>query len=717
MTRCNVIKRDGRQVDYQVTKITQAIRKAGEATGEFEEAVASQLGKAVDSRLTLSRPQGALTVEFIQDVVEDVLLDSAYKKTAKAYILYREQHAALRAMMTQANTELVDGYLDALDWQVKENSNMAFSLQGLNSYMASELSKTYWLKKIYPPAVCDAHQSGAFHLHDLGSLSVYCVGWDLYQLLEQGFCGVPGKVASAPPKHLASALGQLVNFFFTLQGEAAGAQAFSSLDTLLAPFIRYDGLSDEQLKQELQSFVFNLNVPTRVGFQAPFTNITLDLTPSPVYKDQPVIIGGEPMPETYGEFQEEMDRFNRCFCEVMQAGDAEGRVFSFPIPTYNVDKTFDWDNPNLAALWEMTARYGIPYFANFIHSDMRPEDARSMCCRLRLDNRELAKRGGGLFGANPLTGSIGVVTLNLPQAAYQANGEKAVFFRLIRERMELAKLSLEMKRKLLEKLTAKSLYPYSKHYLHPIYERTGAYWQNHFATIGLVGMNEACLNLLGCDLASRDGTNLAEETLEFMRDLLREFQEETGHLYNLEATPAEATAYRLAQKDRKRYPAIQVANQSDSSSAEAPYYSNSTQLPVQFCENPFLVLNHQEKLQPLYTGGTVFHYFCDETLSDAMQVKQLVRRLCTHYSLPYITFTPTFSICSEHGYLKGEQTTCPHCERTTEIYSRVVGYLRPVHQWNVAKQAEFTLRQGYELGESDDVAPSDSTTLAQPVLT
>jgi len=536
---------------------------------------------------------------------------------------------------------------------------------------------------------------GDFHIHDLSLLSVYCVGWDLLDLLMTGFKGVSGKVESKPAKHLRSALGQVVNFFYTLQGEAAGAQAFSNFDTLLAPFIRYDGLTFGEVKQALQEFIFNINVPTRVGFQTPFTNVTLDVTVPKYYAGQNVIIGGEPRKETYSEFQEEMNQFNQAFLQVMAAGDAKGRVFTFPIPTYNITKDFNWDDPNLKDLWEMTAKYGVPYFSNFINSDMNPEDARSMCCRLRIDNRQLQVRGGGLFGSNPLTGSIGVITMNMPRIGYLSKTEDEFMDRLS-HLMILAQESLETKRKVLEKFTDRNLYPYTKYYLRNVKERFGEYWKNHFSTIGLVGMNEACLNLFSKNIASDEGQEFTKKVLDFMRDKLVEFQEETGNNYNLESTPAEGTSYRLAQIDKKKYPEIQLAtNERELNEGVEPFYTNSTQLPVNYTDDVFEALDLQDEIQTKYTGGTVFHTYAGERIEDPAAVKKLVRKICSNYHLPYMTFTPTFSVCPSHGYISGEQETCPECHEPCEIYSRVVGYLRPVQQWNKGKQQEFSMRRVY----------------------
>ncbi len=586
------------------------------------------------------------------------------------------------AATKDAEIELVENYLKQLDWKVKENSNMTYSIQGLNNYIASEISKNYWLNKVYPADIRNAHISGDIHIHDLNIISVYCVGWDLKDLLMEGFRGVKGKIESAPPKHFRTALGQIVNFMYTMQGEAAGAQAFSNFDTLLAPFARYDNLTYEQVKQAMQEFIFNMNVPTRVGFQTPFTNITMDLTVPSYYTDQSVIVGGELMEDTYKNFQPEMDMINKAFFEIMMEGDNSGRVFTFPIPTYNITKDFDWDNKNLDGLWEMTAKYGIPYFSNFINSDMSPEDARSMCCRLRIDNRELEYRGGGLFGSNPLTGSIGVVTINLPRIA-QKSSSKEEFFKQLEEKMTLAKESLEIKRKLLEDYTEKNLYPYTKFYLRDIKARFGVYWKNHFSTIGLIGMNEACLNFLNSDVGSFRGKHFALEVMDFMRAKILEFQKETGNNYNLEATPGEGTSYRLAKCDRNKY----------------PYYTNSTQLPVNYTDDIFEVLDHQDDLQTKYTGGTVVHIFAGERIYDLNTVKNLVKKICNNYKLPYFTFSPTFSTCPNHGYVAGEHFTCPECGSDCEVYSRVVGYIRPVNQWNKGKQKEFSDRKTFLIQE------------------
>jgi len=689
-------KRDGRIVKFDPERITNAISKAGAATGEFDRDIAKKFTIKVLAIAQQVIKDRIPTVEEIQDIVEEVLMASPYRKTAKAYIIYREQHARIREIISKADTDLVDQYLNKIDWEVNENSNMSFSLQGLNSYISSKISRVYWLSKIYPEEIRKAHIEGDFHIHDLGILSIYCVGWDLFDLLSEGFKGAPGKIQSRPAKHFSSALGQIVNFFYTLQGEAAGAQAFSNFDTFLAPFIRHDKLSYEEVKQALQEFLFNVNVPTRAGFQTPFTNITLDLKPPEHLKNQAVIFGGMPQEETYGDFEEEMILLNRAFLEVMLEGDAKGRVFTFPIPTYNITRDFDWDAEFLNTLWEITAKYGVPYFSNFVNSDMKPEDARSMCCRLRLDTRKLEKRGGGLFGASPLTGSIGVVTINMPRLGYLSKDEDEFFERLDRL-MQLAKNSLEIKRRILEKFTEQGLYPYTKYYLRNIKKRFGAYWKNHFSTIGLVGLNEACLNLLGVTIGDRDGKDFGLKVLEFMRNKLIEFQEETGNNYNLEATPAEGTSYRLAMIDKKKYPDIICANEQAFKNGAEPFYTNSSQLPVNYTDDIFEALDLQDELQTKYTGGTVIHIFVGERITPSDVVKNLVKRICYNYKLPYFTITPTFSICPNHGYLSGEHFTCPKCNVKCEVYSRVVGYLRPVNQWNDGKKEEFRMRNSFKV--------------------
>ncbi len=689
-------KRDGSVVEFDSSKITKAIAAAGKATGEFGEKEARKLTLRVLTLAHELRLGHNPEVEEIQDIVERVLLDSSFYKTGKAYIIYREQHAQIRALATKASLDLVENYLQELDWKTKENSNMCYSLQGLNNYISSDVISEYWLNRIYPPEIRYAHKKGYLHIHDLSLLSVYCVGWDLKDLIEVGFKGVEGKVESAPPKHFRSALGQIVNFFYTLQGEAAGAQAISNFDTLLAPFVRYDKLGDKEVKQALQEFVFNINIPTRVGFQTPFTNLTLDLSAPSNLKDHPAIIGGIERKEAYSEFQPEMDMINRAFAEVMMEGDAKGRVFTFPIPTYNITADFDWDNPNFEKIWKMTGRYGTPYFSNFVNSDMSPEDTRSMCCRLRLDNRELLKRGGGLFGANPLTGSIGVVTINLPRIGHLAENEKD-FFERLRKIALFAKESLSIKRKVLEKCTDKNLYPYSRFYLRKIKKATGLYWKNHFSTIGIIGMNEACANLMDTSIGSETGIEFSLKVMDFLRDMLAEMQEETGHIFNLEATPAEGASYRLAILDKNEFPEIICANENEYREGAAPFYTNSTQLPVNHTEDIFETLMLQDDLQIKYTGGTVLHMYLGEQVSDIEAIKRLIKKVVTNFRLPYFTLTPTFSVCPSHGYLNGKHEKCSVCSQETEVYSRVVGYLRPIKQWNNGKRSEFSMRKTFKM--------------------
>ena len=682
-------KRDGRIVSFDKRKIVMAVLKAMKAVGEGNKEAAENIANEVVS--SLKRSSKAIpTVEEVQDLVEEALMKKGFCKVAKAYILYRALHNQIR--------ELVDGYLYKKVWLVKENANMTFSLQGLNTHIFSQVVREYWLHRVYlkrNPEIAKAHISGDFHLHNLQILGPYCVGWDLRDLLLTGFTGVRGKITSKPAKHFRVALLQVVNFLYTLQGEAAGAQAFSNFDTFLAPFIRYDKLSYKEVKQALQEFMFNMNIPTRVGFQTPFTNITLDLKVAGFMENEPVIIGGKVMNKVYGDFQEEMDIFNKALAEVMLEGDGVGRVFTFPIPTINVTKDFDWESEVIKKVFETSAKYGIPYFANFINSDMKPEDVRSMCCRLRIDKRELRKRGGGLFGANPLTGSIGVVTINMPRIGYLSKDENE-FFERLDKLMELAKESLEIKRKVLEEFIEKGLYPYSRFYLRNIKQAFGEYWKNHFNTIGLIGMNEACLNFLGCGIGKKEGHKFAIKVLDFMRSKLADFQEETGNIYNLEATPAEGTSYRLARIDKSKHPGIIVANERDVKEKKAaPYYTNSTWLPVYYTDDIWELLRHQEPLQTRYTGGTVVHIWLGER-ATADGIMALVRKVFENFRLPYISITPTFSICSEHGYISGEHPKCPVCGKKVEVYSRIVGYLRPVDQYNPGKQAEFRQRKMFD---------------------
>lgn len=659
-----LIKRSGEIVDFDQSKIVKAIYKAAVSVGVDDHHLAKKLGDQVVMKINNKFHKNSIpAVEEIQDIVEEVLIENKLINVAKAYIIYRDQHRQMRDISAAtADEKLMEDYLGRADWRLKENSNMSFSVQGLNNYIASSISARYWLNKMYPENIRQAHVNGDLHIHDLGLLAPYCCGWDLKDLLIRGFRGVNEKVQSNAPKHFRSALGQIINFFYTMQGEAAGAQAFANFDTYLAPFIRYDGLTYKDVKQGLQEFMFNINVPTRVGFQTPFTNVTLDVTPSPMIGEENVIIGGKIMPEKYKDFQPEMDMFNSAFAEVMLEGDSTGRVFGFPIPTYQVDKNFDWNRECLKPMWEMTAKYGIPYFSNFVNSDMNRDDARSMCCRLRLDNRELRKRGGGLFGANPLTGSIGVVTINLARLGYLSKSKEEFREKLV-HLMDLAKDSLEIKRKIIEKFTEDRLYPYSMYYLDAIRERFGSYWKNHFSTIGINGMNEAVLNLMGKDISTSEGHAFAAETLDFMREKLMDYQNETNNLYNLEATPGEGATYRFAKKDQQLYPGIICSNTEAVQKFNAdPYYTNSTHLHVGYTDDIFSALDLQDDLQIKYTGGTVLHGYLGERLPDGEAAKKLVKKIVDNYRLPYFTITPTFSICPKHGYLSGEHKYCPKCD-------------------------------------------------------
>ncbi|OQY00934.1 MAG: ribonucleoside triphosphate reductase [Desulfobacteraceae bacterium 4572_130] len=689
-------KRDGRITNFDASKITNAIMFAGKATSEFQKNDAKRLTLKV---ITLAKDMNigpCPEVEEVQDIVERVLLDSPFHKTAKAYIIYREQHNQIRKITIKKNVALMNSYIKKIDWKVKENSNMSYSLQGLNNFISSDITNEYWLNSIYPPEVREAHTNGDIHIHDLSLLSVYCVGWDLQDLLMEGFKGVVGKVESSPPKHFRTALGQMVNFFYTLQGEAAGAQAISNFDTLLAPFIWEDNLNYKEVKQALQEFIFNINIPTRVGFQTPFTNITMDLNVPSTLKDSSIIIGGKYQNNTYSEFQNEMDLINSAFAEIMMEGDAQGRVFTFPIPTYNITKEFDWDNPNFENIWKMTGKYGIPYFSNFVNSDMSPDDARSMCCRLRLDNRKLQKKGGGLFGANPLTGSIGVVTLNLPRIGYLTRKVED-FLKRLDSLIKIAGDSLRIKRKILEKFTTNNLYPYSKFYLRKIKESTGFFWKNHFSTIGVLGMNEACINFLGQDIGSDEGQEFSVLVMEHIRTQIENIQKDTDEMFNLEATPAEGTTYRFAMIDKSKFPDIVCANESQYKKECAPFYTNSTQLPVNYTNDLFEAIELQDNLQEKYTGGTVLHLFLGEEVTDINIIKNLIKKVSNNFKLPYFTLTPTFSVCPSHGYISGEHEKCEKCGAETEVYSRVVGYLRPINQWNNGKQVEFKMRQPFKI--------------------
>lgn len=682
-----ITKRDGRIEPFDKQKITKAIFKAAVACGGDDESMAQALTEKVIKLAEQKYGNKTPDVEGVQDLVEKVLIEEGHSRTAKAYILYREKRRAAREInaLVGATINMFGDYLGDRDWGIKENANMQKSVNGLNNYVRETFTKKYWLHEIYPEDVRAAHENGDAHIHDLGFFGPYCAGWDLRQLLTDGFGGVEGKVESRPAKHMRSFLGQIVNSTFTTQGETAGAQAWSSFDTYCAPFIRYDNMTFGQVKQCLQEFVFNINVPTRVGFQCPFSNLTFDITVPNTFKDQPVVIGGQYKEDTYGDFQKEMDIFNHAFCEVMLEGDAKGRVFTFPIPTLNITRTFDWQNPVVDDFMRITCKYGIPYFANYVNSDLSPEDAVSMCCRLRLDTTELRKRGGGLFGSNPMTGSIGVYTINLPRIGYLSES-KEEFFERLRRVAVLGKISLEIKRKIIEQQSLRGLYPYSTYYLRHVKERTGEYWYNHFNTIGLVGMNEAMLNFLGKDIGTPEGLQFSLEIMHFLRELMVEFQQETGHFYNLEATPAEGTSYRLAKLDKARYPDIITAGEKE------PFYTNSSQLPVEYTDDIFEAMELQDELQSLYTGGTVQHLYIGERLEDIEVAKDLIRKIFTKYKMPYISLTPTFSVCNQHGYLAGEHFQCPTCGADAEVWTRVVGYLRPVQNYNPGKKEEYRIR-------------------------
>lgn len=693
-----VRKRDGQIQEFNKVKIADAIYKAAVACDGNDRELADKLADEVEKILQDKFGSKIPAVEQIQDTVEKVLIENRHAKVAKAYILYREKRNAAREMnaLTGATIDLFSKYLDSADWAVKENANMQHSVAGLNNYVRESFTKNYWLNEIYPQEVKEAHESGALHLHDLGFFGAYCVGWDLRQILTDGFTGVPKKMSSRPPKHLRSFLGQVVNATFTTQGETAGAQAWSSFDTYCAPFIRLDNMTYEQVKQCLQEFVFNMNVPTRVGFQCPFSNVTLDVKCPKTLKDQPIVIGGEMKDTTYGEYQAEMDLFNKAFCEVMLEGDSKGRVFTFPVPTINVTKEFDWDSEVVNSIMDITCKYGIPYFANYVNSDLSPEDAVSMCCRLRLDVKELRKRGGGLFGSNPLTGSIGVVTINLPRIGYLAEDE-AEYFALLSKYADIAKNSLEIKRKVVENQTDKGLYPYSAFYLRDVKKRTGGYWSNHFNTIGIVGMNESLLNFMGKDITTPEGQEFTIKVMNYLRQKMVEYQQETGHQYNLEATPAEGTAARLAKLDKKRFPDIITAGKN------AVCYTNSCQVPVEYTDDIFKVVELQDEIQSLFTGGTVVHFYLGEKIEDREVAKALIKKIFTTSKMPYISLTPTFSVCNDHGYIAGEHFECPECGKKTEVWSRVVGYLRPVQDYNDSKYDEYMCRKKFVIDVENEL--------------
>jgi ribonucleoside-triphosphate reductase len=686
-----VIKRDGRLAPFRLEKVSEAIFKAARSVGGEDRTIANDIAiKVYESAKEQFRGKSP-TVEQIQDLVEKELVEAGHAKTVKAFILYRQKRSELRdSKAFLAKVEgIINGYILKYDWRVSENSNASYSLSGLQAHVSGAIIAEHALKYIYPKNISDAHRNGDFHIHDLGTgtFAGYCAGWSLAQLLAEGFNGIPGRIAAKPARHFNAALGQIVNFFGTLQNEWAGAQALASFDTYLAPLVRNDGLNYEKVKQCMQEFVFAVNSTSRWGNQVPFTNLTFDWIVPEDMKDKKVICGGKSTEDTYSDYQQEMDMINRAFMEVMTGGDMNGRVFTFPIPTYNITKDFDWDSPNAELLFNMTAKYGTPYFQNFVNSSLSPSDVRSMCCRLQLNLQELRSKTGGLFGSGESTGSVGVVTINIPRLAYLSKDKEELFERLGRL-MSLARDSLEIKRKEVTKNMKSGLLPYTKRYLGTL--------NNHFSTIGLVGMNEACLNFVGKNIMSEEGKSFSMEVLDFMRERLVEFQEETNHIYNLEATPAEGTSYRLARIDKKRFPGIMCAGKNE------PYYTNSTQLPVDYTEDIFEALEHQDELQCKYTGGTVLHGFVGEALSSGEVCKKLVRTIARNFKLPYYTITPTFSICPVHGYIKGLHNSCSveipekgSCGKPTEIFSRVVGYYRPVQNWNEGKKEEFGDRKNF----------------------
>lgn len=718
-----VIKRDNSIVAFGLNKITDAIKKAFDACQrDYTQDVIDLLGLRVTADFEPKVKDHLISVEDIQDSVESILSQSGYADVAKAYILYRKQHETVRNV---SNTildykALVDSYVNVEDWRVKENSTVTYSVGGLILSNSGAITANYWLSEIYDKEIAEAHRNADIHLHDLSMLTGYCAGWSLKQLIQEGLGGIPGKITSAPAKHLATLCNQMVNFLGIMQNEWAGAQAFSSFDTYLAPFIKVDNLTYDQAKKCIESFIYGVNTPSRWGTQAPFSNITLDWTVPEDLKNMPAIVGGKDMDFTYGDCQKEMDMVNKAFIEIMIDGDAQGRGFQYPIPTYSITKDFDWsDNENNRLLFEMTAKYGTPYFSNYINSDMEPSDVRSMCCRLRLDLRELRKKSGGFFGSGESTGSVGVVTINLPRIAYLAKDE-ADFYERLDHMMDIAARSLKIKRTVISNLLDAGLYPYTKRYL-------GSF-DSHFSTIGLIGMNEVGLNAnwLRKDLTHQETQKFAKDVLNHMRDRLSDYQEEYGDLYNLEATPAESTTYRFAKHDRKRYPDIVTA----AKEGDTPYYTNSSHLPVDYTEDIFSALDIQDQLQTLYTSGTVFHAFLGEKLPDWKAAANLVRKIAENYELPYYTLSPTYSVCKDHGYLNGEQFVCPHCGNKTEVYSRITGYYRPVQNWNDGKTQEYKDRKLYDISKSrfvmkvtagdlgieEDAQQAPAQTVVQPML-
>ncbi len=710
-----VVKRDGQIVDFEISKITNAITKAFDALNkQYHPSVIDLLALHVTADFESKIKNDLIQVEDIQDCVEKVLSESGYADVAKAYILYRKQREKVRNVNSALLNykDLVDNYLKINDWRVKENSTVTYSVGGLILSNSGAITANYWLSEIYDNEISDAHRSAAIHIHDLSMLTGYCAGWSLKQLIQEGLGGVPGKITSSPAAHLSTLCNQMVNFLGIMQNEWAGAQAFSSFDTYLAPFVKVDNLSQKEVKQCIQSFIYGVNTPSRWGTQAPFTNITLDWVAPNDLKDLPAIVGGKELDFTYGECQKEMDMVNKAFIEIMIEGDANGRGFQYPIPTYSITKDFDWsETENNKLLFEMTAKYGTPYFSNYINSDMEPSDVRSMCCRLRLDLRELRKKSGGFFGSGESTGSVGVVTINMPRIAYQSRNEEE-FYERLDNLMDIAARSLKTKRTVITQLLNAGLYPYTKRYL--------GTFENHFSTIGLVGMNEAGLNAcwLRADLTNEKTQEFTKEVLNHMRNRLSDYQEQYGDLYNLEATPAESTSYRFAKHDKEEFPDRITANENGT-----PYYTNSSHLPVGYTDDVFSALDIQDELQTLYTSGTVFHAFLGEKLPDWKAAANLVRKIAENYKLPYYTMSPTYSVCKDHGYLTGEQFTCPICGEKTEVYSRITGYYRPVQNWNDGKAQEFKDRKVYNIGTSrlTRVSPfekkaDDATVLDIPVI-
>ncbi len=687
-----VIKRDGQIADFDISKISAAITKAFEANDkQYNPNIIDLLALRVTADFESKIKDGKVSVEDIQDSVESILIQAGYGDVAKSYILYRKQREKIRNMKSTIldYKELVNSYVNVTDWRVKENSTVTYSVGGLILSNSGAITANYWLSEIYDDEIANAHRNADIHLHDLSRLTGYCAGWSLRQLIEEGLGGIPGKITSSPASHLATLCNQMVNFLGIMQNEWAGAQAFSSFDTYLAPFVKVDNLSYREVKKCIESFIFGVNTPSRWGTQAPFSNITLDWTVPNDLANLPAIVGGKKMDFTYGDCKKEMDMVNRAFIEIMIEGDANGRGFQYPIPTYSITRDFDWsETENNKLLFEMTAKYGTPYFSNYINSDMEPSDVRSMCCRLRLDLRELRKKSGGFFGSGESTGSIGVVTINMPRIAYLSNTEEEFYHRLDKM-MDIAARSLKIKRTIVTKLLDEGLYPYTKRYL-------GSF-DNHFSTIGLVGMNEACLNAkwIGVDLVNEKAQKFTQDVLNHMRERLSDYQEEYGDLYNLEATPAESTSYRLAKHDVSRYPDIRTANQ-----GKTPYYTNSSHLPVGFTSDIFDALDIQDELQTLYTSGTVFHAFLGEKLPDWKSAASLVRKIAENYKLPYYTLSPTYSVCKNHGYITGELYECPECGEKTEVYSRITGYYRPVQNWNDGKTQEFKDRKLYDIATS-----------------